>query len=397
MEIRNITADEVTAWRHCLLQAFAFDPAGDVQGDERLLALLDLSRAFGAFDRGQIVATAAGFDFDLAVPGGHMPMSGLTMVSVRATHRRRGILRRLIDEHLAAARRHGDPASGLWASEATIYGRFGYGVACESEVLSLDGARVEADGHELDAVEQVDDARAAAIVPGVYEAARAARPGMYGRNEAWWRYRRFVDRPDQRKSSTPRRYAVIFRDEAPTGYVAYRQKLAFDEHGAAGTFEIDELIALDPRAERTAWHYVTSVDLFPKVAWWNAPTDTTLPWLLTDRRRASRRRADAMWLRVDDVATTLGARRYAHDGELRLAVDGAGFRLTVQDGVARCEPTEGEAQVVFDRASLGSVYLGAFAPSQLARAGRVSGSAHGLALADRVFAWPVAPWCPEIF
>lgn len=397
LEIRPITEAEVSAWRHCLLQAFAFDPGGDPEGDERLLALLDLSRAFGAFDRGQVVATAAGFDLELAVPGGRLPMSGLTMVSVRSTHRRRGILRRLIDDHLAAARRHADPVSGLWASEATIYGRFGYGVACESEVLALSGARIDVGDRELDRVEHVSDEAAAVIAPAVYEQARASRPGMFGRGEAWWRYRRFVDRPDQRKGATARRYAVLFRDGTATGYVAYRQKLTFDEHGADGTLQVDELIALDAHAELSAWHHVTSVDLFPKVSWWNAPTDTALPWLLVDRRRAARRRADAMWLRIEDVARALEARRYPHDGELRLAVDGLDFVLRVHDGVATCTGADGPSEVACDRAALGSVYLGAFAPSLLARAGRVRGSEAGLALADRMFGWPVAPWCAEIF
>ena len=49
------------------------------------------------------------------------------------------------------------------------------------------------------------------------------------------------------------------------------------------------------------------------------------------------------------------------------------------------------------RAALGSLYLGGVAASRLARADRVHGDAAALATADRLFGWPVAPWCPEVF
>lgn len=401
MEIRTIDAGEIGAWRHTMSKVFAFDPAADPHGDERLLALLDLSRAFACVDRGEIVATAAAFDFRLSLPGGSVPMSGLTMVTVMPTHRRRGILRGLIAHHLEAAKHHGDPLSGLWASEATIYGRFGYGIATESESLTLNGVEVQARGRALDEATWVSG-DAVHEVCSVYQAASAERPGMFSRDASWWKFRRFSERPDQRGAASPRAYVVFRRGEVLTGYLAFRQRLSFEQGVAAGSVEIDELVTLDAQAELSAWHYVTQVDLFPKVTWWNAPVDSAVTWLATDRRRVSRLRRDTMWLRVDDVARVLAARSYGLEGTLRIGVDGETFALEVaaREGVggsARCVRVDGEAEVAMDRAALGSILLGGFAPSMLARVGRVQGTATAVARADQMFASAVAPWCPEVF
>jgi len=398
MEIRAITDDEVPALRQCVIQTFGGDPAGDPQGDERFSALVDRSRAFAAFDRGAVVGTAAGFDFQLSVPGGSVAMSGLTMVTVRPTHRRRGILRGLIAAHLEAARRHGDPISGLWASEATIYGRFGYGHAVDSEHLTLTttGTTIAA-GREVDEVELIGDDAAAELLPGVYQRAAAIHPGVFSRTPAWWRYRRFTERAEQRGGASPRRYAVVRRGDEVTGYVGFRQKLAWDHGQPAGAFDIDELVALDARAEASLWRFIAGVDLFPKVSWWNAPIDAALPWLLDNPRRLSRRRVETLWLRIEDVAAALAARTYPVDGVLRLDVDGEAFELAVEGGAGRAARTTAAADLRLDQAALGSIYLGGFAPSLLARAGRIAGDPARLALADRLFASPRAPWCPEIF
>ncbi|MCA9676896.1 MAG: GNAT family N-acetyltransferase, partial [Myxococcales bacterium] len=325
MELRAITDGEIAAFRHALITTFGGDPAHDPDGDERFRALIPAGRAFAAFDRGAVVATAASFAMSLTVPGGAtLPMAGLTMVTVRPTHRRRGVLRRLIATHLADARAHGDPVSGLWASEASIYGRFGYGLAAEADELAFVATDhvVAADRtpDQLDDVDAITADDAAVLLPPVYDAVRRTRPAMYARSRAWWKHRRFADRPDLRGSNSPRRHAVTLRAGAVTGYVVYRQRLAWDAGVAAGKLEIEELLATDARAEATLWRFVAGIDLFPNVAWWNAPVDSPLPWLVADARRLRRRRTDTLWLRVEDVAATLAARTYAADGVVRVAV-----------------------------------------------------------------------------
>jgi predicted acetyltransferase len=398
MDIRPIDESELEAWLSCLIRTFGGDPEGDPDASERHLALIDLTRTFAAFDGKQVVGTAAGFDFALAVPGGRVAMSGLTMVSVTPTHRRRGILRALIGEHLAAARRHGDPLSGLWASEATIYGRFGYGIAAEGEQLTFDATRARLiDPHPRDEVALASDDHALAAMSQVYEAASTQRPGLFARTMPWWRLRILKERPHQKTGASQRRFAIATRRGAPVGYAVFRQRLAFDAGIPVGTIDIDELCAVDAPAEATLWAFLGAIDLYPKVSWRLAPVDTILPWILHDPRRVQRARVETLWLRIDDVARVLSARRYALDGVLGLEVDGEPYTLTSEGGVARCEPGAAKIDLRCDRQGLASLYLGAFSATNLARAGRLSGDASAILRADLLFSSALAPWCAEIF
>jgi len=213
----------------------------------------------------------------------------------------------------------------------------------------------------------------------------------------WWRERRFLEAPFVRQGASRRRHVVVRRGGEPVGYVVYRQRAAFHGGTPGGTTEIVELIATDAAAEASLWRFVTSIDLFPAVTWPNAPIDTTLPWIVPDVRRVVRRRVDALWLRIDDVATALAARRYQVDGELRLAVGETTWQLVIEGGRAHCAQVDAAPELRFERAALGSVMLGGIPVALLARAGSITGAPEAIARADRLFAWPIAPWCPESF
>jgi len=404
MEIRAITEEEVSVYRRSMIGTFGGDPAEDPTGDDRFRALVDRSRAFAAFDRGAVVATAATFDIALTAPGGAvLPVAGLTMVSVRPTHRRRGILRALMATFLADARGRGNAVSGLWASDSAIYGRFGYGVATEYDSVSFGAAGLAVGGRgERDELELVEEADARELLPSLYARA-VARPGMLARSAAWWHHRRFTDRPDLRHGASPRRHVLARRGGEATGYITYRHRPEWEDAVAKGAVEIDEIIALDARAETSLWQFACSVDLFPNVSWWNAPVDSLLPWIVDQPRRIRRRRNDGLWLRIDDPASALAARRYPADGRLRFAVideaggDGGSYELVVEGGAGRCAPTSAGAELRVARTALGSLYLGGATASLLARAGQIDGDAAAVARADRLFGWSQPPWCEEIF
>jgi predicted acetyltransferase len=402
VEIRPITDDEAPAYRAAMLETFGHDADGDPKGPDQLRALVEPGRSWAAFDRGQIVGTGGTFALDVTVPCGVLAMAGLTMVSVRPSHRRRGIMSALVAEHLADAQRRGNPVSGLWASETTIYGRFGYGVATEADSVTMKGLSI-VDRRELDTIEMIDGETAASTLPPIYDRVRATRPGMLGRSTPWWTHRRFGERPGQRKSGdSARRFAIARRGDDIVGYVSYRQRPAESDDGLwDGTVVIDELMPTDAIAESTLWRYVSSIDLHPNVAWWNTPVDSVLPWIVSDMRRLDRRRGEMMWLRIADVATTLAARRYTADGEVRIAIaddaDKPVFALAVDRGVARCTRVEAAPDLAIDRAGLSTIYLGGVPVSILARAGRARADDAMLRLVDRMFHSEVAPWCPEIF
>src|SRR2546425_4898547 len=101
-------------------------PTDDQLG--RFARVLPAKRMHGAWADGRAVGGAAAFPFELTVPGGRVPAAGVSVVGVLPTHRRRGILAALMRAQLDACHERGEPVAYLWATEDTIYGRFGYGI-----------------------------------------------------------------------------------------------------------------------------------------------------------------------------------------------------------------------------------------------------------------------------
>jgi predicted acetyltransferase len=406
LEFRTVADDEIPAFREAALSVFGADPEAEagINAADQHRALIGPGQAWAAFDNGMIVATAATFDLPISLPGGtSMPMAGLTLVTVRPTHRRRGILRELMKLHFADARERGFAISGLWASDVPIYPRFGYGLAAYCDALEIPNAHtLTIAAREFDSLEPIDEARARALLPDIYARAIASRPGALRRSDVWWRERRFLEIPWARAGASRRRHVVVRRGEELVGYLVYRQRSKFTDGIPDGRVEINELLAVDAQAEATLWRFALSIDLFPTVAWWNAPADSALPWLVSDMRRIKSRRGDALWLRIDDIPATLAARRYANDGQLCFVLtDAEGnpprYELVVEDGVGRCTPTTRGPGVAFSTRTLSTLFLGCASASQLARAGLVQGRPDTILDADRLFYSPVAPWCPEVF
>jgi predicted acetyltransferase len=396
LEIRTITDDEVERFRESLLQTFGVDVADDPDSGQRFLQLVDRSQAWAVFDGSVIAGTAATFNISIGIPGGSLPIAGLTMVTVRPTHRRKGLLRELMRRHLDDAKQRGFAVSGLWASEASIYGRFGYGVAAEHDSITIKethtlGMTVD----DFDDLEWIEEPRAREVLPDIYARATAERPGVLRRSDVWWRERRFLESPWAREGASLRRHVLAKRGDTPVGYVAFRNKSG--ESITDGSAKIIELHGVDARAEATLWRFILSMDLFHEVSWWNAPNDTALPFMVRDGRRIRRQRADNIWLRIEDVPAALSARRYASDGVLRFAVEGASYELVAENGRGHCTQTSRAAELDIDRTALGTLYLGGFAATRLARANVIRGDARALAVADRLFTWPIAPWCAEVF
>ncbi len=404
-EVRFLKEEERPTFRELLMAAFGQDVEPDEELDARYAATFDTNLMIGAFDDGLLVGTCASFDLDLSVPGGRVAMAGTTVVSVAPTHRRRGVLTAMIRAHLEQAQSRGQPVAGLWASEWPIYGRFGYGPAADLAEVKFDTrhARVQVAEPDL-RLRLVPAERAQAMVVPLYEAEFDHRPGMLSRSQRWWRHRVFLDHKSDREGFSKHRWVIAESDGVPVGYALYRQKLDWDDFGANGKVNVIELVATSDAARRSLWHHLSHLDLFPQVSWWNAPLDDPIPWLLTDPRRVERLVGDALWLRLLDISGMLEARRYLGDTDLVVAVTDAmypdrsnNYGLSVTDGSATVSTVEVRADVGLDVGTLGALYLGGQRATTLAAAGRIDGSAEAVVELDRLFAWPVAPWTPEIF
>ena len=176
MDPAPVSPDEVREFASSIWRAFHGEMK-DVDLD-RWERVVEPERTLAMRDRGRIVAGTGIFSRRLAVPGGVVPAAAVTLVGVLPTHRRRGLMSTLMRRQLADVHEAGREAvAALWASEAVIYGRFGYGLA--TIATQLDVARRSA------RLRRPSDARVDLLAPG----RRAARDARGARGAAGRRSR----------------------------------------------------------------------------------------------------------------------------------------------------------------------------------------------------------------
>src|SRR3954454_24708837 len=215
---------------------------------ERFAKVLPLERMHAAFADGEIVGGAGAFPFELSVPGGVLPCGGVTVVGVYPTHRRRGALRAMMDTQLRDIHERGEPIAALWASEETIYGRFGYGLAawCGQITVAREWSRFARELDRRGSVRLVTAEEAATLFPPVWEALMKERPGVFRRTKEWWELRR-LRMPDEEKGN-PKRFVVLELDGRVQAYAVYRQFPEFEEGVSKARLEVSEAIGATPQA-----------------------------------------------------------------------------------------------------------------------------------------------------
>lgn len=325
----------------------------------------------------------------------------ITAVTVRGTHRRQGLLRRMMTEDLAAAKADGLALAALTASEASIYGRFGFGVATFERSLKIDtGPRFRLRHTPTGTVEIADRKVLLDVAPVVFERVHRVTPGSLERQDAYRQRSSGVFGRDGAEDDAIKCALHYDADGAVDGYVAYK----FTGWEAKPfTVDILDLVAATDDAYLELWQFLGNIDLVDRVSRAESPVDDPLLWALEDPRCVdASSHSDMLWLRVLDVAAALGARRYAADGTLVLSVTdslgfaGGTFQLTVSggDAVVTAAPAGVGPELTLDVAELGSIYLGGVCPVTLTAAGRIAEHAPGAALAARrMFAVERAPHC----
>jgi predicted acetyltransferase len=364
------------------------------------------ARTLGAFEGDGLVGAAASLPREISVPGGTQPVAAITGVGVLPTHRRRGILTALMRRQLDDIRAGGDALAALWASEGSIYQRFGYGLGTMTSHFAIDRrhARFARPSTVRGAVRLVDRGDAPGAFGPIYDRVRAERPGMLDRPPAWWDYL-LADPEQDREGFSAYFHALYESPEGPDGYAIYRIKQGWSSQGADHTMEVEELMAGTPEAYEALWRYCLDIDLVGRIEGWKRPVDEPLPFMLSEPRRLQVTVRDGLWVRPVDVPRALEARRYSASGATTVAVrdpfcpwnDGT-YRLEAGPDGASCTRTDAEPEIVADAADLGAALLGGVALATLVRAGRVQEAVSGtVARADAMLRWDPAPWSPHVF
>lgn len=445
-EIRTLTelgaAGEPDALaRFCRVDELAFGAHNDAAYVEAKRRIVDPDRFFLAVDdRGgggssSDVGCAGNFGFEFTLPGGAtVPVSGVGDVGVVPTHRRRGILRSMIDRLLQESADRGEVASLLTASEATIYGRFGYGVAERRRVLEIPVAdaalrpEVPVAEGELRLHLVAEDRDELSTLLGRVHAQRAGT-GSLSRSPQWWSVvlgdaatyvgggagqrvlvHRSASALDDRALDGRALDGRALDDRKVDGYAIFTPQERWGAHGSGGWLEVREVVGASPAVELALWRALFEIDLVTAVHVM-LPEHHLLDDALVDRRalRCTALR-DHLWLRPIDIAGLLSARTYLADGAITLFVTdpvvpewGGRFRLEAVDGKAECRrlgdavDDAADGGIGLGTAELGSVVLGGGSFRALARSGRVHGSSDDLAVADAMFDADPPPWTDTKF
>ncbi len=370
---------------------------------QRFTTLLPLDRMYGAWSNDAIVGGAGSFPFDLTVPGGALPTAGVTVVGVLPTHRRQGVLRAMMRAQLDDAHEHGEPLAALWASEESIYGRFGYGLASFCGEISLAHEHT-AFAHPFEpqgTLRLIEPDEAQEKLPAVYDRIRPEWPGMFTRSTVWWENREIYDPEERRDGAGPKRWVAYEREGSIEGYAVYRHKPGFDAGTTNAELRVLEALGASPEALRDLWAYLLAVDWIATVKSYLLPPDHPLFLLLSTPRRMRYRMGDGIWVRLVDVGAALSGRSYSGDGSIVFEVvdefcpwnEG---RWKLEGG--RAERSNDEPELSLPVQSLGSALLGGVSFAALRRAGRVSELRAGaIERADALFRWDRHPGVPRSF
>ncbi len=381
LEMRGIAPDEYPAFMTSAARGFGWSwNAEDAEPPKP-----DIDRSLAVFERGSIVGCAHAFGSDINIPGGAAPVAAVDDVAVLPTHRRRGIMRMMMARQMEDFHERGEPIAALFATESSIYGRFGYGIGGFEETWTIDTLRsaYSAPFAHMGRLSFVEPADTPDIFPTVFARAMRDRPGSIPLTQHRWQ-----------RIARGKRFHVQYEENGQVeGYVRYN----IENNGVV----VDALIAATPSAHASLWRFCFDIDLTWEVKARMRPVDDPLPWMLAEPRRLSRRSYDGLWIRLVDAPAALAARSYDTSGRLVIEVSDpfcpwneGRYELEAGPDGASCSRTSKSPDFAITASDLASAYLGGVPFTLLGRAGRIEELASGsLKRADAMFAAPLKPWC----
>lgn len=391
----------------------AFGNLIDPEHAEHERTVMEPQRTIGAFDEATLCGVASAFSFELSVPGTVAPAAGISWVGVLPVYRRRGVLRGLMKHQLQDVHDRGREAVAvLWASEAPIYGRFGYGAASRSFSLTVPRSayalRHDAPHDESVRLRLVEPQDWKTTAP-IYDQVTPTRPGMLARDDRWHAMS-VIDLPARREGKSPLRCVVAEDGAGVRGYARYSTKPDWSLGYPQGVVHVREVLAADTAALASLYSYLFDLDLMGTTELWNVPVDDPLLHWLTNLRTASPRLNDALYVRLVDVGRALSQRSYSANIDIVIDVidplcswNTGRWRLVGGPEGATCQrapdgPAKAPAPLSMSVAELGAVYLGGTSLHELALAGRVTeGQPGALMSATTAFSWNPQPWNPMVF
>ncbi len=395
VQVRVATDDDWAAMLHVDGRTFGQEFTPERAAEAR--SSIDLSRFRLAVDGSAIVGIAGSYALDVSLPGGTAaPMGGVTWVCVAGTHRRQGVLSRMMDAVHDDIDSRGEPVASLYASQAGIYERFGYGMATQIREVRIIARDAELQPRFRPTTGAVR-----------FLSGDEARPVLHALWERWWRCRtgevhrdqvdsnRLFDRRSAGDGAATSAYYLVHAD----GYASYRVTPNWANGFPQHELSVVEFVALTSDAHAALWHTLLSTDLVGSINSRQMPVDDPLPYLLTDPRAVRTVNVtDGVWASVRDVAVAFGARTYASADRIVLEADGRRWAIEGGPDGGSAKAVRSRPDLVVDSAALGALLYGGVRPSALAAGRRLAArNDDALRRADLFFTTSSAPHCQTMY
>jgi len=321
----------------------------------------------------------------MSLPGGAVvPVAGLTWVGVHPDARRRGVLSAMMTDHLARTHEAGTAISALHASEAGIYGRFGYGLAVLTHEVEVGRGTIFTAPHLEDEASAITTHMVTMADPGVTERMRACQlasatafPGTIVGSPDFFSLMA-VQTPETLRDKEPRRILFARRDGRDVGFVGLRRQHKWQNARPSGVVTAGTFCG-SPAARLALARRVVDLDLMGTTKLENIGVDDPLlGWVGGPRGTGSLQTWDSTWVRLVDLEAAWSLRSYEADCDVVVEVsdrcapwNAARWRLTASSGVGSASRTDAAADLSLDVAVLGAGYLGGGSIGGLLRAGLV--------------------------
>ena len=395
LEIRAPTLDEWPAV--CAVDARSFGVSCTPDDIEDRLKLHDIGRFRVAFDDGRIVGIAASYAMDVTLPGGAIVlMGGVTWVSTSVTHRRQGLMRRVVGAVHDDIDARGEPVAALYAAEGGIYDHLDYGMATKVRWTTVDPRVVKLREDVCVRPNPVRFLEGEEIVPTIsalWDRFRGVRAGETGRDLA---VQQFLYEDRAKAHGTESGAYYLGHDD---GYVAYRAEERWKDGHPNTLVHLIELVALTPDAHAALWQTLLEMDLVGEIRARCIPLDDPLPYLLQNPRALRTRELnDGVWVNVRDIPASFGARTYRTTDCMVVEVGGTRWAIEGGPDGGTCRAVDSRPDLVTTHGPFSALLYGGVLPSALVAGRRMTArNADVLARADLFFTTSLAPHSQEFF
>lgn len=376
--------------------------SAELEGRRKILGDTAL---MGVFYADKLVATAANLSLELTIPGGVVvPVLGLTEVAVLPTHRRRGAMRSLVQDHLARAKESGAIASILQPTESSIYGRFGYGVGTyrvDWEMVSGSDIFDAADYNKVELSLIRDKEEITRVLPPLFDSYRVRQAGEICRGKSWWSI--LADDPEWNRNAPGNlQHVVATLDGKCHGYASYRFVPEWEGSLPNHRVVVSDLVTLSAAGMSSLVRYLTNIDLSRRVLFrMSYPSDSLRELFQSPRLVRTVDNRDFLWIRIVDTPAALVRRHYRGKAQFVIeVVDGecrTTYEVEANDDGAYCQESNRSPDLSISLATLSSVFLGSGSLVEMAKIGRASYNNNNvIEIVDRAFATP-GPRCSTRF